>query len=61
MPLVPLALVVIAAFIHASWNLLAKRAASAGPAFVFAYNVVATVAYLPWVIWLLATREQIWS
>src|SRR4030095_12415754 len=61
MSLVPLVLVVIAAFIHASWNLLAKRAAAAGPTFVFAYNVVACVAYLPWVIWLLATHEQIWS
>jgi drug/metabolite transporter (DMT)-like permease len=61
MSLVPLALVVIAALIHASWNLLAKRAASGGPAFVFAYNVVATVVYLPWVIWLLVTREQVWS
>jgi drug/metabolite transporter (DMT)-like permease len=61
MSFVPLVLVVIAALIHASWNLLAKRAAAAGPAFVFAYNVVATIAYLPWVIWLLATREQTWS
>ncbi len=61
MSLVPLALVVIAALIHASWNLLAKRAAPAGAPFVFAYNVVATVAYLPWVIWLLATREQTWN
>lgn len=61
MSLAPLILVVIAAFIHATWNLLAKRAAAAGPAFVFAYNVVATVAYLPWVIWLLATREQVWN
>ena len=61
MSLAPLALVVAAALIHASWNLLAKRAAAAGPAFVFAYNVVATVAYLPWVLWLLATREQLWN
>lgn len=61
MSLVPLALVVVAALIHASWNLLAKRAAPAGAAFVFAYNLVATVAYLPWVVWLLATREQTWS
>lgn len=61
MSLVPLVLVVLAALIHATWNLLAKRAASAGPAFVLAYNVVASVVYLPWVIWLLATREQIWS
>jgi drug/metabolite transporter (DMT)-like permease len=61
MTLVPLLLVVAAALIHATWNLLAKRAAVAGPAFVVAYNVVACVAYLPWVIWLLLTREQIWS
>jgi len=61
MSFVPLVLVVLAALIHATWNLLAKRAASAGPAFVFAYNVVASVAYLPWVIWLMATREQIWN
>ena len=32
-----LALVVLAAFIHATWNLLSKRAADAGPTFVFAY------------------------
>ncbi len=61
MSLVPLALVVIAALIHASWNLLAKRAASAGTAFLFVSNVIACTAYLPWVIWLFATREQIWS
>lgn len=61
MSLLPLTLVVAAALIHATWNLLAKRAAAAGAPFVFAYNVVATVAYLPWVLWLLATREQVWS
>jgi drug/metabolite transporter (DMT)-like permease len=61
MPLVPLVLVVLAAFIHATWNLLAKHAAAAGPAFVFFYNLVACIAYLPWVVWLLVYREQIWS
>jgi drug/metabolite transporter (DMT)-like permease len=61
MPLLSLALVVLAAFVHATWNLLAKRAAKAGPAFVFAYNVVACVAYLPWVVWLLVNRELTWS
>lgn len=50
MSLLPLLLVILAAFIHATWNLLAKHAAAAGPAFVFAYNVVACVAYLPWVV-----------
>ena len=61
MSLVPFLLVVAAAFIHATWNLLAKRAASAGVAFLFVSNVFACTAYLPWVIWLLATREQIWT
>ena len=42
-------LVVLAAFVHATWNLLAKRASAVGPIFVFAYNVVACVAYLAWV------------
>ena len=53
MSLLPLALVVLAAFIHATWNLLSKRAAAAGPAFVFAFNIVSCVAYLPWVGWVL--------
>ena len=53
-PFLALALVFIAAFIHASWNLMSKRAASAGPASVFAYNLVACVAYTPWVAWLIA-------
>ena len=47
-----LLLVVLASFIHAGWNLLAKRAASVGPIFVFAYNMVACVAYAPWVVYL---------
>jgi drug/metabolite transporter (DMT)-like permease len=61
MSLAPLALVVAAAFIHATWNLLSKRAAAAGPAFVFAYNLVACVAYLPWVAWLVARGSLTWS
>jgi drug/metabolite transporter (DMT)-like permease len=55
------ALVVLAAFIHATWNLLSKRAASAGAAFVFATNVVACVGYAPWVAWLLARGDLKWS
>ena len=61
MTLVPLLLVVLAAFIHATWNLLSKRAAEAGAAFVFAYNVVACLAYLPWVGWVVAHNELVWS
>ena len=54
MTLTTLLLVILASFIHASWNLLAKRAASVGPVFVFAYNVVACVAYAPWVLYIFA-------
>jgi len=53
MSFAPIFLVVFAAFVHATWNLLSKRAAAAGPTFVFAYNLVACVAYAPWVAWLL--------
>ena len=54
-----LLLVVLASFIHATWNLLAKRAASVGPVFVFAYNLIACIAYAPWVAWLLIEGEGI--
>ncbi|NSZ15599.1 DMT family transporter [Agrobacterium vitis] len=54
-----LLLVVLASLIHASWNLLAKRAASVGPIFVFAYNMIACVAYAPWVAYLLIQGDGI--
>ena len=57
MSLLPLALVVLAAFIHATWNLLSKRAASAGPTFVFVYSFVACLVCLPWVGWIVAHNE----
>jgi drug/metabolite transporter (DMT)-like permease len=59
-----LALVVLAAIIHATWNLLSKHAAVGGVAFVFTYNLVASVAYLPWVLWILihnVHNEVTWS
>ena len=61
MSAVALTLVVAAAFIHATWNLLAKRAASAGAAFVLAYTVFACVIYIPWVVWELARGAMAWS
>jgi drug/metabolite transporter (DMT)-like permease len=61
MSLLPLLLVILAAFIHASWNLLAKHAAAAGPAFVVAYNAVSCVVYLPWMLWLITHRELTWN
>jgi uncharacterized membrane protein len=62
MTIASLLLVVLASFIHASWNLLAKRAASVGPVFIFAYNLVACIAYAPWVLWILVQGTGIvWS
>jgi len=61
MTLTALLLVVAAAFAHASWNLLVKRAATVGPAFIFAYGSCATIAYLPWVLWVLFNEGIIWS
>jgi drug/metabolite transporter (DMT)-like permease len=57
----PLVLVILAAFIHATWNLLSKRAAAAGPTFVFAYNLVCCIVYAPWVAWILTHGEVMWS
>ena len=56
MSLYALALVILAALTHATWNLLAKKAASAGPSFVFAYGLCATVIFAPWAIWELSTN-----
>lgn len=61
MTLASLLLVVLASFIHASWNLLAKRAASVGPVFVFAYNLIACASYAPWVFYLLAKGAIAWT
>lgn len=61
MTLASVFLVVLAAFIHAGWNLLAKRAAPVGPVFVFAYNLIACVAYAPWVLYLLARGSIAWT
>ncbi|MFY9137651.1 EamA family transporter [Zwartia sp.] len=61
MTLSALLLVIVAAICHASWNLLAKRAAQVGPAFVFAYGLCSTILFTPWVIWILVFEENAWS
>lgn len=37
---------------------MAKRAATVGPVFVMAYNLVSCVAYAPWVVWTLLGQAQ---
>jgi drug/metabolite transporter (DMT)-like permease len=61
MTLLPFLLVVVAAFIHATWNLLSKRAAAAGAAFVFASNLFSSIIYLPWMIWILVYGDLTWN
>lgn len=61
MPLASLGLVILAALCHASWNLLAKRAASAGAVFVAAYTLVGALAYAPWMVWLLVHGRITWT
>lgn len=61
MTLASLLLIILASMIHATWNLLAKKAASVGPVFVFAYNLVACVGYAPWVLYLLWRGTVTWT
>ena len=47
MTLFALALVLTAAFVHATWNLLAKRAGDGGPAFIWLFNSLSLLIYAP--------------
>ncbi|TEA77610.1 DMT family transporter [Allopusillimonas ginsengisoli] len=54
-------LVIIAAALHATWNLVSKKAAAAAGDFVFAYRLLSTLFYAPWVIYILAVEGMHWS
>jgi len=53
-----LALVLIAAFTHATWNYLAKRAGGA-PAFVFLFTLFNALLYLPVAVWWLLVKNPV--
>src|SRR6266508_2150038 len=53
MPVTALALVIGAAFIHAYWNLLVKRA-EGGAAFVWLFSLASAVLYAPVIVVLVA-------
>jgi drug/metabolite transporter (DMT)-like permease len=57
---VALLLVVGGSFIHAFWNLLAKKGPN-GPLFVWAYSGASAVVYLPLAIWAVATSDIHWG
>lgn len=61
MPLSSILFVMAAAVIHATWNLLAKRAAHVGAAFVAAYGLVGFLAYAPWALWVALHDGMRWS
>ncbi|EBX4816742.1 multidrug DMT transporter permease [Escherichia coli] len=61
MSLESLLLVVLASLIHATWNLLAKRAASVGATFVLVSSVIGAIGYAPWVAWLLLQGNIVWT
>lgn len=56
-----LVLVVLAALLHASWNLASKKAADAGATFVFVYRMWSAVFYLPWVAYIFYADGMSWS
>lgn len=53
--------VILAACLHATWNLMAKRASASGVGFVFAYSLVSLLAFAPWSAWLIWQGQVPWS
>lgn len=53
MPTLALGLVIVSAFLHASWNVLNKRVGASGPAFVWLFSMLNVLIYLPFVVGLL--------
>lgn len=55
-----LSLVIIAAFCHSFWNLLAKRACG-GTAFIWLFASLSTVLYFPLALWILLAEKPYFS
>jgi drug/metabolite transporter (DMT)-like permease len=51
-----LAIVVAAAFIHAFWNILLKRA-QAGLSFTWLVSILQTIVFAPWILWVIWTEK----
>ena len=52
-----LALVLVSAVIHASWNFLNKRVGASGPAFVWLFSAINVFVYLPFVVGLVMVQR----
>ncbi|MGF1741386.1 multidrug transporter [Vibrio profundum] len=55
MSIVPMALVVFSAILHAGWNILGKNNRGSGMAFTLAASATAAVILTPYIIWYLLT------
>ncbi len=53
-----LLLVIIAAFCHAGWNLLAKKACG-GTAFIWIFATLSTVLYFPLALWVMVVEKPL--
>src|SRR3546814_15740557 len=61
MPFVLFLLVLLAAALHATWNLVSKQASAAGASFVLAYRLIGTVLFAPWVAYVLWHEGMTWN
>lgn len=61
MDVLSLTLIIMAALLHASWNLASKRAADAGSVFVFFYRLWSVIIYLPWILYILLHDGMSWT
>jgi drug/metabolite transporter (DMT)-like permease len=50
------ALVVLAAFIHAFWNILLKRV-QGGLSFTWFVSILQTIVFAPWIVWVIYTEK----
>jgi len=55
---VALTLVLLGAACHALWNIVAKRAAGGGVAFIWLFGLISVAAIAPWAVWSWSTRPH---
>jgi hypothetical protein len=53
---ISLSLVMVAAFIHATWNILLKRIRG-GLSFVWFVDILQGFVFLPWIVWVICSEK----
>ncbi|NYT82426.1 EamA family transporter [Alcaligenaceae bacterium] len=54
-------LVICAAGLHATWNIISKKATGAAGHFVFCYRSLSALLYAPWVVYILLVDGMTWT